>query len=271
MSTMKRLLFNLWCWPLFGVVTFIAVLLAPLLLAGNALLFRYPVDRGVRIGIRLYGRVLIHLVQWLMPVTVDDRSGGVPRPAIFVANHYSSIDPYLFGLLPYEMAFVTSWPFRIPIYRWFMALAGYINRGDGWEAMERDGKALLASGCSLIVWPEGHRSRDGQLQRFRNGAFRLAVRSGMPIVPVCIVGSDRLLPPGRRFLTPCTINMTLLPPIILPTEGEGEMALARRLREAARGAIRSELVRQTASPATTRAGRRVARTPSSVMEIGSHE
>jgi len=211
---LKKLLLNLYYWPMFLLVTAIAIGISPLLLLGNLLIFRLPIDRLIRQSIRVYGWFLIRVVPFMAPVTLDDQSGGFDRPVIFVPNHNSSIDPYLFGLLPLDNAFVTSWPFRIPFYNLFMHLAGYIDSTRGWHHVKARGRELLARGCSLIIWPEGHRSRDGRLRRFKNGAFQLALATGRPIVPVCILGSRRMLPPGNRFLNPARIRVILLPQVL---------------------------------------------------------
>ncbi len=176
----------------------------------------------------------------MVPIKVVDKSGGVPLPVIFVANHYSSVDPYLFGLFPYEMAFVTSWPFRIPVYNWVMRMARYINAEDGWESVLQRGQALLQADCSLIVWPEGTRSRDGRLGRFRNGAFRLACDQNRPVVPVCIRGTDKVLPPGKRLLRPHRIEVVLLPPVRPENIGD-EARCVYELKHRARAAILAEL------------------------------
>jgi 1-acyl-sn-glycerol-3-phosphate acyltransferase len=266
---MRKLLLNLWFWPVFVVVTAVALLLVPTLCVGNAVTFRFPVGRGVRIGVRLYGWLLIRSLQWAIPVTLVDRSGGLFPPVVFVANHSSSVDPYLFGMLPLEMAFVTSWPFRIPVYKWIMGLAGYLNTADGWERLAEEGARLLATGCSLIVWPEGHRSRDGRLRRFRNGAFRLAVQAGCPVVPVCICGTDRFLPPGHRTPSPAAVRMTVLPAIAVSDDGGNEKEAVRILRDRAYAAIRAEWVAQMGesvpvamSPSESRRGR-------PVVEVGN--
>jgi len=211
---LKKLLLNLYYWPMLLLVTGVAITISPVLLLGNLLFFRLPIDRLIRQSIRIYGWFLIRMVPFMAPVTLDDQSGGFEGPAIFVPNHNSSIDPYLFGLLPLDNAFVTSWPFRIPFYNLFMHLAGYIDSTKGWHNVKEQGLKLLAKGCSLIIWPEGHRSRDGRLRRFKNGAFQLALATGRPIVPVCILGSRKMLPPGSRMLTPARIRMILLPPIL---------------------------------------------------------
>ncbi len=107
---------------------------------------------------------------------------------------------------------MTSWPFKIPVYNFFMRLAGYANAANGWEEVCRKGKQLLAGGSSVTIWPEGSRSRNGSLGRFKNGAFSLAVEAKVPIVPVCILGSAKVLSPGERFLNPARVKLKVLAP-----------------------------------------------------------
>jgi 1-acyl-sn-glycerol-3-phosphate acyltransferase len=178
----------------------------------------------------------------MAPCQLDDRSGELDLPVIFVANHCSSVDPYLFGLLPYENAFITSWPFRIPIFNKIMGMAEYIHSGSGWDKITEQSKQLLESGCSLIVWPEGHRSPDGYVKRFKKGAFQIAIQTGRPIVPVCITGSRKLLSPGKNLLTPSRIKMTVLPPI-QPNIDDGKNDAALLLRDTARVLIEKELMK----------------------------
>ena len=244
---LKKLLLNLYFWPTFALVTLLCLPLLFLVSIFSALSVPRSTARVLRKGIRLYGWLLVRVVPFMAPVRVEDLSGGLKLPVIFIANHYSSIDPYLFGMLPFENAFVTSWPFRIPIFNWGMRLAGYINTKDGWQAMKEQGGKLLSSGCSIIIWPEGHRSRDGRLTRFKNGAFRLACSTGTPIVPVCILGTDRVMPPGSRLLTPGRVKMILLPPIV-PSRHRDDPDCIRTLKDQAREDIAAELTRQTSSP-----------------------
>lgn len=210
---LKKALLNIYLWPTFILVTLVGFILIPFLLAVNCIFLRRPLDSFARRGVRIYGWILVRCVPFMAPVTLEDKSGGFTTPAIFVANHNSAVDPYLFGMLPVENAFVTTWPFKIPLYQHVMGLAGYINANEGWDHVLSEAKRLMAKGCSVIVWPEGHRSRDGQLARFRNGAFQLACQTGYPIIPVCIRGTFRLFPPGKRLLTPSRISMQILPAV----------------------------------------------------------
>jgi 1-acyl-sn-glycerol-3-phosphate acyltransferase len=232
---LKKILLNLYYWPMLLMVTIIGIIVAPGLLLGNMIFPRMPVARLARLSVRIYGWILIRVVPFMAPVVLEDRSGGFPKPAIFIPNHNSSIDPYLFGMLPMDTAFVTSWPFKIPLYSFFMRLAGYIDSTNGWEHVQRAGTRLLESGCSLIIWPEGHRSRDGRLRRFKNGAFQLALAANRPIIPVCIVGSRQILAPGKRLLSPARVKVILLP-AIMPSGSsdnpEDIMSLKTRTKEA---------------------------------------
>lgn len=238
---MKKFLLNIYLWPMFAIINLMSyVVILPLILLINAVLVRRPIDVVLRKSVRIYGWVLVRVIPFMAPIKVEDRSGGFATPVIFAANHYSSVDPYLFGLLPYEMAFVTSWPFRIPFYNWVMRLAHYIDATEGWDEVEKQGSKLLDRGCSLILWPEGHRSRDGKLRRFKNGAFHLACRSGYPVVPVCIVGTFKLLPPGKRLITPASVKMIILPPI-LPEGTDTSAQQVKILKDRVKKAIASEL------------------------------
>lgn len=218
--TLKKLLFNIYYWFALAVVTIIGIVLLPWILLVNVLFTGRSVNSALRRAIRFYGWVLVCVVPFMAPVTVESRTGKLPLPSILVANHNSAIDPYLFGALPIENAFVTSWPFTIPVYGSFMRFAGYINAGNGWDEVRRHGAKLLWSGCSLTIWPEGHRSRNGRIGRFRKGAFLLAMETGYPVIPVCILGSGQILPPGKRFFLPGRVRMILLNPVY--PDGQGD-------------------------------------------------
>jgi len=208
----KTILLNLYFWPMFLVITIIAVLLVPIFQLLNLIVFKRPENRLFRKGIRIYGLIIIRALHFMAPLRFEDRSGGLPRRGIIVVNHQSAADPFCFGIMPGEYAFMTSWPFKIPVYNLIMKRAEYIDSSKGWKEILSRSFYLLEKGCSLIIWPEGHRSRDGRLREFRNGAFRIACETGLPIVPVCITGTGKLLPPGRRFLSPARITLTVLRP-----------------------------------------------------------
>jgi 1-acyl-sn-glycerol-3-phosphate acyltransferase len=236
----KQLLLNLYIWPLLVIVTLIALSIIPFILVANFFIFKKPMSSVYRIGVRIYGKVLTQFIPFFAPVKFYDESGGRPETGIYVVNHNSSADPYCFGVIPGEFAFFTSWPFNIPIYNWIMKRAEYMNTNWGWQILFAKSQRLLENGCSLIIWPEGHRSRTGALGDFENGAFRLACETGFPVVPVCIRGTHKLMPPGQRYLTPSRVSVTLLPPLV-PQSGISERQCVAELKERVRETFIQEL------------------------------
>ena len=224
---MKRLILTIYFWLMFFTVTSFGLLILPLFLLVYIGFLRRTVDFSVRWAICIYGWILVKVVPFLAPVKVEYRNKGFPLPAIFVPNHNSAIDPYLFGSLLTDVCFVTTWAFKIPVYSYFMRLANYIDATEGWENVYQKGAAVLRSGASLIIWPEGHRSRDGRLGRFKNGAFALSVKTGYPLLPVCILGSGEFLPPGKRLITPSLVKMVLLDPIYPNLQNDPEREIIR--------------------------------------------
>ena len=191
-------------------------------------------------AICVYGWTLVTIVPFLAPVKFESRAGELPLPVIFVPNHNSAVDPYLFGVLLKDVCFVSNWAFKIPIYGFFMRLARYINADEGWEEVSKQSAAVLQAGTSLIIWPEGHRSRDGQLGRFKNGAFAIAVKTGYPLLPVCILGSGKFMPPGKGLISPSPIKLILLDPVYPDMQNNQEAEIIK-LRNTVEAVIRETL------------------------------
>jgi 1-acyl-sn-glycerol-3-phosphate acyltransferase len=129
-------------------------------------------------------------------------SGALPqdprRPYVVVSNHESFSDILLISHLPWEMKWLSKAElFRIPVLGWMMWLVGDIpvKRGFGpsaLEAMARCRKALERQ-VSVMIFPEGTRSKTAELLPFKDGAFRLAIESGVPILPVAVSGTSTAL------------------------------------------------------------------------------
>ena len=125
------------------------------------------------------------------------------RGSVVVCNHRSYLDPLLLvSLLPRQTTFVKPVFFRVPVFGWALAAAGYLPAGGGEldERLVRRVERLrrhLAEGGNLFVFPEGRRSRTGEPGPFRAGAFRLARRFGAPVELLRHFGTDRLYEPGR--------------------------------------------------------------------------
>ncbi len=174
-------------------------------------------DRIMRHFIWIYGRgwlcIMLPFVRFRRENLRENVTGS---PGIIVINHFSFFDTYCMALLPVsEIAFtIRSWPFKMPWYAPFMRLADYLDLETiGWDGAFREGTRILKKGVSLLFFPEGHRSGDGQIQRFHSGPFKLAVEAGVPVVPLCITGTDRLLPPNRWWVLPSKVCLRALPPV----------------------------------------------------------
>lgn len=240
---LKKILFTSYYWAALGLVSLAGLLLFLPSVLLEMVVFRRPLDESIRRFIRGYGWVLVCVVPFLSPVRVEYRGGEIPENVIFVANHNSAIDAYLFGAIPKNNSFVTTWPFKIPVYKYFMRGAKYINATRGWDYVIEESCRLLERGCCITIWPEGHRSRDGEMGRFRNGAFVLACSSGCPIVPVCVIGSHTVLPPGKKLMTPGKVKMIVLEPHYPLQEGsEPERVVA--LKEAVRKSMEETLLQE---------------------------
>jgi len=140
-------------------------------------------------------------------------------PCIYVSNHQSNIDIWaLIHILPLSTRFVAKESlFRLPVLGWAMAAAGFvpIDRGNRNKALQSLGRAAQAirDGRSLVLFPEGTRSRSGELAPFKKGPFHLAMQAGVPLVPVVIKGSGRVLPPHSIHLKPGPVEVRILAPI----------------------------------------------------------
>ncbi len=124
------------------------------------------------------------------------------RPYIFAANHQSQFDIFaLQGYFPFDFRWLAKQElFRIPVFGRAMLRSGHIpvDRGNRRKAARSLEAAAgrIRSGTSVIIFPEGTRSVDGRLGEFKAGAMVLAVKAGVPVVPVAICGSRDILPKG---------------------------------------------------------------------------
>ncbi len=158
---------------------------------------------------------------------------------VFLSTHQSWMDiPVMLGYLPCQLRIAAKREvFLIPFLGWHMTRSGQIpiNRGSTAESIESLRRAArgLGGGVSAFLFPEGTRSRDGSVQPLKKGGFRLAVESGLAVVPVAIVGTRAAMPRGSGVLRAGPVEMHIDEPI--PTAGLDEAdlpALVRQVREA---------------------------------------
>ncbi len=141
------------------------------------------------------------------------------QPYIFVSNHQSSIDiPALFAAIPVSARFIAKHQLRyVPFIGWWMTLAGfiYVDRRDSRRAIASLSVAAdrIRAGSSILAFAEGTRSDDCRVHPFKKGPFALAIAAGVPVVPITIEGSGRLMPKNSWVITPGPIRVSLGTPI----------------------------------------------------------
>lgn len=158
---------------------------------------------------------------------------------VFLSTHQSYMDiPVMLGYLPAQLRIAAKREvFLIPFLGWHMRRGGHIsiNRGSTEEAVEslRRAAAEVRPGVSVFLFPEGTRTRDGSLQTFKKGGFKFALQTGLPVVPVTITGTRKLLPRDSLIFRPGPVEMHLDAP--LPTAGLDDAdlpALMQQVRDA---------------------------------------
>ena len=137
---------------------------------------------------------------------------------VFVSNHQSIYDiPILFWSLPFQLRIIAKESLgRFPFLGWHLRRTGHMlvdrSRPDR-TAIFRWASSLTSKGLSLIVFPEGTRSRDGRVRRFKGGSFYLALEAGLPVVPLSVTGSRHVMLKGRLATYPGDVTLTVHPPI----------------------------------------------------------
>ncbi|MBI5471033.1 MAG: 1-acyl-sn-glycerol-3-phosphate acyltransferase [Ignavibacteriae bacterium] len=229
-----------WIW--FATATLIVVWLP--LLAAIRVFDRDPVRYRTGRWFRRLGIAMTKVnASWRLHIS-GERISDPRRPYIVVSNHQSYADIPLISHLPWEMKWLAKVElFRVPIIGWMLTMAGDIavDRKDKQQGV----RVLLTAGqyikqhCSVMFFPEGTRSPDGRVHRFTEGAFRLAIKYKVPVLPLVVEGSRGCLPKHSwKFGEPADIQLKVLPPV--ETIGL-EAKDTERLRDTVRGAIISQI------------------------------
>ena len=230
-----------WSW---AVLVIIVIIWTPLVFL--VWLVTAPFDKG-RYAAGYLFRKLTVVHQRLTPMWKFRTSGELPsdkrRPYVVVANHESFVDMLLISHLPIEMKWLSKETFfKIPLVGWMMRMAGDVKvvRGDrtSGAAALRACHDRLKKRVSVMIFPEGTRSADGSLGPFKDGAFRLAIESGAPILPLVVHGTRSALRKHDWRFGDTRAEVRVLQPI--PTEGLTEADIPE-LRERVRDMIAHEI------------------------------
>ena len=193
---MKRSILSLWSWFALGVIV---IVWTPIVFL--VWIVTTPFDKG-RYATGYTFRRLCVLHQWLNPMWKFKTSGQLPankrNPYVMVSNHESFVDMLLLSHLKMEMKYLSKESFlRIPLVGWMMKMSGDVSvlRGDrssGAAALIVCEKWLKRK-MSVMIFPEGTRSFDGEMRGFKDGAFVLAIRTQTPMLPVVVHGTRSAL------------------------------------------------------------------------------
>lgn len=178
-------------------------------------------------------------------IVVENRASLIPdQPYVFMANHASSLDIWaVFVAIPRPIRLIAKKQLgRIPLFGWVMRAGRFIfiDRQNGVAARRSIDEAgqRIHDGASVLLFPEGTRTRDGALGPFKKGGFHLAIKAGVPIVPVALRGTRELMPVGSFLLRRGTMTVIIGEPIA--TQGLSDEDRAS-LHERVRGVVETML------------------------------
>src|SRR5215471_16417423 len=173
------------------------------------------------------GRRWAQSLLWFARTKVDvhgleriDRNGSY----VFVSNHLSYMDtPVVFSFIPLQFRFLAKQGlFQIPFLGWHLSTAGHIpvpreDPRSSLRTLSRAAELIQTRGISLLIFPEGGRTMDGELHEFKDGAAYLAIKAQAPLVPLALIGTREVLPMGSSTIHPGHVRLIVGEPV--PTAG----------------------------------------------------
>jgi 1-acyl-sn-glycerol-3-phosphate acyltransferase len=198
-------------------------------------LWLVPVDRRrkklwfhrcVRFATRFFLRTMITTRR----VTINEGNERFEKPAVIIANHQSFIDILvLLGLHPKLVMVTNSWVWRSPFFGRIVRYAGFFHTAGGHDALVDELRERVAEGYSVVVFPEGTRSEEGQIGRFHKGAFHLAAQLGLDIVPVVLYGNGLVSSKRQPFYIKKGMLVSKILPRMAGRTADGDPLNARQV------------------------------------------
>lgn len=193
-----------------------------MILSAVALVITYPFEKS-RLLVQWLTRIMVKIFFAIPPMwrhkVIGLENIDTSKSYVIVLNHSSMIDIPSLYYLPLNFRWVSKREvFKIPFFGQFLMIHGdiCINRGRATEALDKllkDGNLWISRGASVAIFPEGTRSKDGEIHRFKSGAFSLAKDAGVDILPVVMDGTTTLIKPNKIFTWRNTITVKVLPPV----------------------------------------------------------
>lgn len=202
-------------------VIYLWILLGTLAFGLTAIAFSFVSKTGnsVHVVARWWAKTIL----WVSGIRVDIKGSLVTDSEgsfILMSNHESNFDiPVLLGCLPVQFRWLAKAElFRIPIFGASMRGAGYIsidrtNRQSAFQSLARAAQ-FIRSGTSVMIFPEGTRSLDGELLPFKKGGFVLAADAGVPIIPIVLRGTHEIMPKKRLAIRRRVVSLEILQHIV---------------------------------------------------------
>jgi len=225
MKKLLRLLYQPYKWLIFGPILVCATFLFGALAMGCAAL------AGPRAA-SIFGVVWARLNSWATPMlvkTIGTENIAKTQSYVIVSNHQSQYDIFvLYGWLGIDFKWVMKIELRkVPVLGIACEKIGhiFIDRSNTEAALRslNNAKSKIVDGTSVIFFPEGTRSKDGNLGRFKKGAFKMALDLGIPILPVTISGTRAILPTKTIDIFPGRARMTIHPPVNISGYDNGSL------------------------------------------------
>lgn len=214
-----KAIFTLFMWV---YVTTTCVLLFPINLLVFALLYPFDKPRAVIHAMSRFWSLQYYFIApgWDIDIVGKDKIDKNEK-YIMVSNHQSLLDIFLLYVIPLNFRWVSKAEVkRIPIVGWMLSVHGdiTIHRGhtESTKKMNREVEKWLDRNVSISIFPEGTRSKDGNIQRFKEGAFVLAKKNGVKILPVVINGNYHVMSKGSWKINPIQkFKVRILDPVSL--------------------------------------------------------
>ena len=200
-------------------ICFLGVLF-PLTFIIWCLLIPFDRHRFVTHWLLVYQSVIISALVPIWKIKIEGREKAKSDSTyVIIANHQSILDILLINCLRYRFKWISKIEnVKLPVLGWYLRMAGYItvNRGNEESKAEMLEKSdqCLGRGISIMIFPEGTRSADGEIGFFKRGAFQLAIQKSVPILPVVIDGTTGILPKhGLIFRSGYNVRIKVLDPV----------------------------------------------------------
>ena len=194
-----------------------------------------PPTRGELVFYRVVRNILVAFCKLYWRLEVHGRENVPDGPFILSAVHRSNIDtPVTAAVTTRRLRYMgkhTMWKYDLP-GRFFTAMGGFgVNRGTADRDALRTCVAVLEGGEPLVMFPEGQRRSGPVVEDLYEGPAFVSSRSGAPILPVGISGTEEAMPPGAKWLRPVKLTMVIGEPIPAPTATDGKRVTRSQIRE----------------------------------------